>query len=115
MESKIGGMILHVLQADVVLARVDACRMQTNRTDANYVEFTSLLHSNLGVLILRIQVFIGEQRLHRAVQQSVLDPGELGRLVAQTPQLDRLSNVNIQVKRDGGFFRVILTLYLFEV
>lgn len=72
--------------------------MMSDRLDADNVELVHLFHMDLRVLVLVVQVVIGQESLNGAIRLVVLDACELGRFVDLTAELNRLPDVHVQVK-----------------
>jgi len=86
-QADVGHMVAQVLQADVVLAGVEAGRVKADWVDAYDVEIAGLLHVDLGVLVGRVDVVVGEEGLDGAVELPVLDARELGGVVGAAAEL----------------------------
>ena len=82
-----------VVLTDVVLARVHAGRVQLDRIDAYNVRVAVLLDVHLAASIVRVQILVGQQGLHRAVGERVTNAREFGRLVRHAAELDRLVEI----------------------
>ncbi len=87
-QANVGHMAIQVLQADVVLAGVEAGRVEADWVDAHDVEVAGLVHADLGVLVGRVEVVVGEEGLDGAVELPVLDARELGGVVGAAAELD---------------------------